>query len=136
MILSRSVGTMGVLSAIVVGFVACSSSSDTAGGAPVIEAVEVSGVAKKAADGKYEATLRVTAHDDGTIVSARIDFPSDEPASLVGTEVQVNQQKLAASPITFRLDAAAGPGTGDANLVLTDDAGNVAKKKIIVTTSD
>lgn len=118
---------------LVVGLVACSSSESSGGGAPVISQVAVSNSAPKGADGKYELGLQITASDDGKIVSARVDIPSDEPASFVGTEVPVNEQKLDAKVITFRIEGAAGPGTGDANLVLTDDSGNVAKKKIVIT---
>lgn len=121
---------------VVFAFVACSSDSGEAGGAPVIDDVQVEGEALKAADGKYEAKLRITASDDGKIASARIDIPSDDPASFVGTEVAIDAQKLSATLVTFRIDAAAGPGTGDANLVLTDDTGKVAKKKILVTMKD
>ena len=121
---------------VVVGFAlvvltACSSSS-SGGSAPVIESIQPApGV--KAADGKYDLKILITAHDDGKIVSARLDFPSDDPPRIVGTEVPVNQQSLASSPITFRLDGSQGPGSGDCNLVLTDDSGQIAKKKTVVT---
>ena len=111
----------------------CSSSGATgSAGGPVIETVQIPSAGKKAADGKYDLTVQVTAHAGGFIASARIDFSSAEPPRLVGTEVTVGQQNLTALPLSFRLDGSAGPGTADANLVLTDDEGNQSKKKIIV----
>ncbi|MDB4994880.1 MAG: hypothetical protein JWM74_2312 [Myxococcaceae bacterium] len=101
----------------------------------MIDSVDASSTGKKAADGKYDLVLRVTAHDSSYFTSARVDFPSTEPASLVGTEVPLSPQTLSATALSFRLDATAGPGTGDANLVLTDEKGRVAKKKIVVTLS-
>ncbi len=113
----------------------CASSTTTADEAPVIDSVDVPSGATKAADGKYDLTLRVTAHDSAYFTSARVDFPSTDPASLVGTEVPLSPQTFSATPLSFRLAAAAGPGTGDANLVMTDERGRVAKKKIVVTLS-
>ena len=113
--------------------VGCASSTSSADEAPVIDAVDASSTAKKAADGKYDLVLRVTAHDSAYFTSARVDFPSTEPANLVGTEVPLSPQTLSATSLSFRLDAKAGPGTGDANLVLTDEKGRVVKKKIVVT---
>jgi hypothetical protein len=113
----------------------CASSTSSADEAPGIDAVDASSAGKKAADGKYDLVLRVTAHDSSYFTSARVDFPSTEPASLVGTEVPLSPQTLSATALSFRLDAKAGPGTGDANLVLTDEKGRVVKKKIVVTLS-
>jgi hypothetical protein len=116
--------------------VGCASSSSSAlDEVPVIDAVDVSGAALKAADGNYDLTLRVTAHDGVYFTSARVDFPSSEPANLVGTEVALSPQTLSSTGLSFRLAAAAGPGTGDANLVLTDEKARVVKKKIVVTLS-
>jgi hypothetical protein len=115
-------------------FSACGSSSSSGSGV-VIDSVEnAEGIqGKQAADGKYDTTVTITAHASGQIVSARIDFPSDVPAKIVGDEVAVNQKTLSSKAVTFRIAGTAGPGTGDANLVLTDDSGAVARKAIIVT---
>lgn len=102
---------------------------------PVIDGVEPPDGARAEmyADGTYRLALKVSAHDDGTVVSARVDFPASEPPLFVGREYDVKQHTLSSYPIEFEIEHAAGPGTGEANLVLTDDKGLVSKRKILVT---
>ncbi len=125
---------------LVLSLAACTTSSSPSGGgaAPVIEDVQpLPVIATKRSDGRYDAIVYITAHDDGVIATARIDMPSDsEPVRFKTADVVLDEKKLERAPVNFFIDGAAGPGTGDASLVLIDDAGNVTKKKILVTMTD